>query len=450
MQDSPPTAQFDPFKRAASPALRQRIAGLVAELLAHETAERGVAKGGKVRTEKFRLSVEALVCNFAVLSLIAPGRLLAIPVGNRKGAKGASDRSAIFGVHLKECLDALTAKGFIEKVASGCRSFADGKPVYTATTYTAKPRLLELIGVAPEYDGGLTFLDFCQDPHAPVLVMKGTADSNGNRQRTDFAFTGPVRRRTEQMREINSWLAKLPIEAAASDLARINGKSQHASEMGAVGALIDPTQRHLRRSFVDNDWRRGGRLYGGFWEIIPRDERRCIRLPGAGDKMEPLCNVDYGQLFPRLAYNRALASPSDADIYDINGDGSHRGEWKRLMNAMLFSEKAKLGGWPSGLHSLKDSGITLREAERLIREKHAAIAHLFGTGLGYELMTIESDLLVDILLVLCRRGIPALPLHDSVLVAESFAETVRTIMREELARRSPEGITPVVEVAGLA
>jgi hypothetical protein len=68
-----------------------------------------------------------------------------------------------------------------------------------------------------------------------------------------------------------------------------------------------------------------------------------------------------------------------------------------------------------------------------IRKVHAPIAHLFGSGIGFKLMLMESEILVLALSGFIHRGITALPLHDSVLVARSETAAAESIMREAFA-----------------
>jgi hypothetical protein len=75
----------------------------------------------------------------------------------------------------------------------------------------------------------------------------------------------------------------------------------------------------------------GGRLFGGFWMTMERDERfRLLRIAG-----EPVVNVDFSSLFPRLAYVRARAAQPDADLYDVAGDGSCREGWKHHQRVVV-------------------------------------------------------------------------------------------------------------------
>jgi hypothetical protein len=101
------------------------------------------------------------------------------------------------------------------------------------------------------------------------------------------------------------------------------------------------------------------------------------------------------------------------DIYDVYGDGSCRPGLKILFNALLFAQKP-LKAWPGDTYKLFPKGTRLSEVTRAIKERHQPIAHLLERGLGFELMFIESELLIPTVLTLFREGITALPLHDSV------------------------------------
>jgi predicted transcriptional regulator len=59
---------------------------------------------------------------------------------------------------------------------------------------------------------------------------------------------------------------------------------------------------------------------------------------------------------------------------------------------------------------------------------HAPIAHLFKEQSGTKFMFLESEILIDVLLELNRKGITALPVHDCVLVKTSAADTSKDIM----------------------
>ena len=94
--------------------------------------------------------------------------------------------------------------------------------------------------------------------------------------------------------------------------------------------------------------------------------------------------------------------------------------------------------WPSDTSQFFPKGTKLRDVLALIRYAHAPIANLFGTGVGFKLMLIESEILIEALTSFAHRGITALPLHDSVLVAASEAEEARGVMADAFGLFAPD------------
>lgn len=83
--------------------------------------------------------------------------------------------------------------------------------------------------------------------------------------------------------------------------------------------------------------------------------------------------------------------------------------------------------WPRGCSQLLP-GMRLNQAVELLKDKHQPIAHLFGTGVGFKLMFMGSEILISIIAHLFKSGITALPLHDAVLVAKPNAKTAKAAM----------------------
>ena len=119
------------------------------------------------------------------------------------------------------------------------------------------------------------------------------------------------------MVKLNASLEAAPIFIDVAALVAVDAKSER---------LIDPGKRALRRIFNNGKWNNGGRLFDGFWETMGRADRFGCLMLGSADfpHGEPIANVDYGQLFPRLAYMRTGAAAPDGDLYDVFGDGSSR------------------------------------------------------------------------------------------------------------------------------
>lgn len=201
-----------------------------------------------------------------------------------------------------------------------------------------------------------------------------------------------------------------------------------------------------------------GRLYGGFWINMHRDERHRIRINGE----EPI-DLDFISMFTSISYVMAGHEPPSGDPYDgIAGldlarmsDPSHRavmrGAIKQALNAMFFC-RGPMMRLPRDVKTVLGGTWTAARLTSALRHRHAPIAHLFETGVGFELMYIESQIMVRFLLDLIPLGIVALPIHDGALVAASDERVALATMRSASssvlgvplavkAKRLPERIT---------
>lgn len=363
--------------------------------------------------DKFHLAVEVLACNFLVIQMVRSSQPLAVPKGS--AAMWASRRSKprVYG---KPFLDALAILehpdvAMIERVATG---YKFGAGTGGLSTIRARPKLLSTLAVSVDGWNGLT-----REAPAQVLILKAPKVKGEDAAEMGYRETGRTRKLRKEVETINQWLGSAPFYLCGSP-----------SNLDEDGQPIDPTKRSVRRIFNNGVWTEGGRLYGAFWETMPRAMRfDLLRIGSAKEPAgEPICDVDYGQLFPRLAYVRAGLSTTPDELYDVFGDGTSRAGVKKLLNALLF-HKGHLTRWPTG--TAKDfGGMKLTDAVAAIYSAHKPIAHLFGTGVGHKLAFMESTILVEVLTRLRFMNIVALPLHDAVLVAQSNGEIAKHEMEE--------------------
>lgn len=168
----------------------------------------------------------------------------------------------------------------------------------------------------------------------------------------------------------------------------------------------------------------GGRLYGGFWMNLPSNERHKIRLDG-----EEIADLDYSSMFADLAYIRAGESLPSGDLYAVPGLENHRGGAKLALLSLL-SRSTNMKRITPELKGLLPEGWTAKHLQEAVNTRHLKIAHLFGTDIGVELMFTESRILVRLLLKLAALGIPALSMHDGVMVPKGSIEDVSNAMQE--------------------
>jgi hypothetical protein len=131
-------------------------------------------------------------------------------------------------------------------------------------------------------------------------------------------------------------------------------------------------------------------------------------------------------MFARLAYVRAGEPAPLGDLYALPGFEGYRDGVKQVFSAML-SRRGPLKRIPRECPELPP-GCTGKIIRAAILDRHQGLWQVFETGVGYELMFLESQILIAILLRLIDLGIVALPLHDGLMVAESKAETAAKVM----------------------
>lgn len=408
--------RYDPKRRAAWPDLRASIEAFARYL---EAEERRLEIRTRARRDidrrNFRLAVEAIACNVLVTAMVAPDAMLSVPRSHDAIWSKGRYRDPVFGQHFLDTLDLMAKLNLVREITRGYRY---SRAARQSTTVRAKQALSRHLPL-----GSTDRNAFRHDEELEVIVLKPEKDDDGSASPLDYEDTRNTKRWRREMRAINAWLVAAPITVIED--------KQRAVRLDRNGQPIEPYRRTLRRVFNNEDWHAGGRLYDGFWMTMERAERfRTIKIAG-----EEIANVDYSSLFPRLAYARARAEQPGGDLYDVTGDGTCRDGWKVLISAMLFARRP-LGGWPTDARREFPSGMKLRDAVEAIKRKHAPIAKLFEQGLGFQLMRNESDLLVSAVTALFKNGITALPLHDSVLVARSHAETAKTFMEQEFMHRT--------------
>ncbi|MGY4306257.1 hypothetical protein ACVIJ6_003500 [Bradyrhizobium sp. USDA 4369] len=406
---------------ASSPKLKSAIEGLTADLQRYED-ELGVRNRARkpADQEKFASAVEAICCNFAAVAMAAPDRRLAVKFGNY-----ASGHSSVYGAHFKRVVGLMKDRGLLTET-KGYRIPSARRAVVPSTIHPTSAYWDRM----PQPRG---WTELRLEDHRELVVIN--AGDDGSKVSPPHEW---LEARVSEMVRINEHLKAMSVEYAGLESMP---PVEHTNRPAAL--IITPHHRTVRRVFkgsIDH----GGRLYDGFWETMPRDLRfRHLTING-----ETVVNVDFGQLFLRLAYAQSNREPPQGDLYDLTGSDHERADWpslrdgcKQMVNA-LITGKTSLKQWPGDTNSdrakiraLFPAGTKPSQVIAAIKARHEAVAQeWFGRGRGLELHRLESDILVAVLLRLIDRRIGALPMHDSVIVARSDGEAAQSIMREEARR----------------
>ncbi len=159
---------------------------------------------------------------------------------------------------------------------------------------------------------------------------------------------------------------------------------------------------------------------GSSWQNIKREARKYVSIAG-----EPVIELDYKTLHPAILYSM-VGSPMPSDCYSIDG-------WPRALVKValliLINAETKRRALGALIHhdamelvAPKASPAAQQAARKLfnaIRALHRPIEQFFASGVGAELMNIDSKIADTVMVNLLRRGILALPVHDSFLVQSS-------------------------------
>ncbi|MCJ2067865.1 hypothetical protein MKK75_03410 [Methylobacterium sp. J-030] len=365
--------------------------------------------------ETFHLVTDVLVSNLAYSLLRHPaGKPLVICRDN--GGRRAYDNPAIPRATFVQTVDLLEAAGFLTQ-AIGAR----GKGL---TTIQATSRLAALVSGL-----GVDLGCFRIDRRNPLVMLRRKVVHGPGQEPTrrdiEFQDTPETERVRLEMSRLNSFLA-------TADLGFI------PDGLGLVDTINDRTLS--RRFVVLNDqaarFDQVGRLSGGFWTNLEKDRRGGLRIQG-----EPIADLDFEAMHPRLAYLMLGQDWPPGDPYDLTGllsgydhaNKEHRGAVKKGLSSLLNGGRAgrKYGRPLEGL----PNGATPASLRAALKAKHPTLVSIIDppvpleVPMGYRLMKLESDILLEALDHLMSLGIVALPSHDGVFTAQSNAKIAQEALQ---------------------
>lgn len=185
------------------------------------------------------------------------------------------------------------------------------------------------------------------------------------------------------------------------------------------------SKRTLYRVFNDGTFEHGGRFYGGWWQNIPSNYRRFITINGL-----PTVETDYSSMQLAMLYAK-IGQQLNGDAYAIDGIDPRFRLLIKTTTLQLINGKGHIKAPPK---TCLPENMTWNELQQAVRERHASIAKYFGSGEGIRLQRQDSDIAETILMEMMGKGILALPVHDSFIVAEGHGDSLRETMLNSYQR----------------
>ena len=190
---------------------------------------------------------------------------------------------------------------------------------------------------------------------------------------------------------------------------------------------------HLRRIYSKGKTNLGGRFYDGWWQSLPSIYRPHITI----DDYKTV-EVDYSTMSLRLLYAReGKKVPLSRDMYDLGLKGSSeylktaRKLIKVFINAILNDSK---GNFRLNADDYKKLELTHKELTELVNNHHQPIKHHFGTGVGLELMYLDSILAERLMEWFTYNNVILLPIHDSFIIRAGYVFSLEEQMKIEFKR----------------
>jgi hypothetical protein len=192
--------------------------------------------------------------------------------------------------------------------------------------------------------------------------------------------------------------------------------------------------KDLHRVFSRGSFQLGGRFYGcGVHNLSKRSRRHTF----IND--EPTVEIDYSSMHLRMLYHlRGLEAP-DGDLYDF---GVSR-ELNNVVGLIIVNCEPHQDRLKAISHHFKGkkklrekfgdeimSHDFIRKLIADFKAAHPKIRDDFFSGCGLKLQYRDSLIMEDLLKHFTRKGVPIIPVHDSLIVPESHTDEAREVMKE--------------------
>lgn len=418
---------IDPWREAKTQPARELVNRVFTSLLDHESKSVTRRRARKKQDELILYrQVNVTISNLATQCLSGDKLPLRVSRSNRVlGTTDQYSRGQCFTTAYPKVLDALSAPEIGLLSLTVGESYHRSQRPLNQSCIAPTERFISLLDAH-----GIGLDDFTRNFQGEPIVLKSEKHRDpftgeASSAKLLYKDTAETRRLRREMNEINSWLyhADLNFDEALSD------------------SFVDISMVQLHRVFNNGSFKDGGRLYGGFWQRLSKEQR----AKGLSINGSDTVSLDYGQIAPRILYSMVGMVPDFDDAYAIPGldPDMWRPIIKKVCSSMLFKARdpKKIPDdirkkWPNPL-------VRIESLVDMIKEYHRPVAHLFCTEMGFKVFRKESDIMVDVLLTLKSLGIVGLPVHDCVIVAKEHEAYARGAM--QVAFRKHLGFDPVIE-----
>ena len=251
----------------------------------------------------------------------------------------------------------------------------------------------------------------------------------GDGELMDYVETDETTRLRHEVQSINQFLKSINIELNHSDVQNWGNR-----RLGSAGASCRGRTRRKCIGGLRGSWRLGGRLYGSFQQL-PKECRQALTI-----NQEPVAQLDFKALHPTMLYNLA-GKQMPFEPYEAAGFTRSEAKLAVAVGINAKTPKAAVRAIACKLAEKQyPNKPELDRAGRLfeaITELHEDAGGLVGADQGVKLQFLDSKIMLDALRACERAGIPALPVHDELIVPVQHVGKVSEIMQAAFAAVAP-------------
>ena len=343
-----------------------------------------------------------------------PRRLVGISQHHGKAIPEQYNPSSVTTKSLVRLKDALLAKEYVY--------FFKGHHARGKTSRQSKsPKIVadsSLIDFL-EKECGWSLSTICYHTKAETIRMRSKKDTNKKRTLIPYNDTPNVKAQRQVLKQYNAFMAEQDIQIPTPD-----------------GFMRDVFI--TRRTFTDESWQLGGRLFGGGFQQLSKEDRKRITING-----ETVVELDIKSCHATMAFAHVgidWYAHSNQDLYSR----LEKNNWPRDVVKKAFNIMMNASNRSSAIGSLLDqqrkSGFLMdsgmvpfkKWSTDLVQSIYVAYPELesvFFAELGNHFMNKEGNICMAITEWALKKDMPILTIHDSFICASQYKQNLEKITR---------------------
>lgn len=268
-----------------------------------------------------------------------------------------------------------------------------------------------------------------------VRLTKTVIDADGH----ETSYTDTVTPKTDSVKEIESYLTVQNNLIAHKGCTYTGTIKHYGWDKAKKETVIVESEGDVRfvphlTAIYKESYDLGGRLYSqslcgmASYQSLSKKERQTIKIEG-----RKTVELDYSCLHLAIMYaNQGLQLVSDA--YSFLNDR----KMAKKLTIIAINNKTRHAAILSGVKWCRENGRSFNyrgvsDVIDTMLEYHAPIRPLFfkDDQNALKLQNMDGRLMVNVMKRCSKRGIIALPIHDSVIVDARYKDRVMRFMKEE-------------------